>query len=118
MTPPLLTVIVPTRDRPEQLERALQSLQRQTWHPLEVVIVDDASTGSSTDAIATTFTHRGLRIRLHRRDSRGGPAVTRNDGLILADGDYVSFLDDDDTLAPNAIEVAMTWLNEHPAAVA
>jgi len=118
MMPPLLTVIVPTRDRPEQLERALQSLQRQTWHPLEVVIVDDASTGSSTDAIATTFTHRGLRIRLHRRDSRGGPAVTRNDGLILADGDYVSFLDDDDTLAPNAIEVAMTWLSEHPAALA
>jgi hypothetical protein len=118
MMPPLLTVIVPTRDRPGLLERALQSLQRQTWSPLEVVIVDDASTGSSTDAIASAFTHGGLHVRLHRRDVRGGPAVTRNDGLILAEGDYISFLDDDDTLAPNAIEVAMTWLNEHPAAVA
>jgi glycosyltransferase involved in cell wall biosynthesis len=118
MQHPLLTVIVPTRDRPGLLERALQSLQRQTWRPLEAVIVDDASTGSSSDAIANAFTHRGLRVRLHRRDVRGGPAVTRNDGLILAEGDYISFLDDDDTLAPNAIEVAMTWLNEHPAAVA
>ena len=80
--------------------------------------MDDASTEPLTDAVASTFSHRDLRIRFHRRDASGGPAAARNDGLKLAEGDYISFLDDDDTLAPNAIEATMAWLNDHPAAVA
>ena len=79
--PGLVTVIVTTRDRPAQLERALGSVQRQTWESLEVVVVDDASISNSDEIVAASV-RRGLRVRLHRRDTPGGPAVSRNDGLI------------------------------------
>jgi glycosyltransferase involved in cell wall biosynthesis len=86
-----VSVVVPTRDRPRQLEACLRALDAQTATSLEIVIVDDASTDATAVAnvVATC-----PRARLVRADGRG-PAAARNAGTAAATGDIVCFTDDD-----------------------
>lgn len=85
--PPAVTVVVPARDRPAQLERCLAALGRE----LPVVVVDDGS----RDAGAVAETARGHGARLIRRDRCGGPAAARNTGLQAVDTELVAFIDSD-----------------------
>lgn len=95
---PRATIVIPTHDRPQLANRAIRSALEQSVTDIEVVVVDDGSTPAfvpeSTDA----------RLRLVRRDRAGGVSAARNTGLAAAAGAWVTFLDDDDELAPNMIE--------------
>lgn len=82
-----ITVVVPVRDRPQELDRCLRSLGRA--HP--VVVVDDGSTDAG--AIATVCEDHGA--RLVRREAPGGPAAARNDGWGRVASDLVAFVDSD-----------------------
>lgn len=117
MNHPLLSVVLPTRDRHQQLARAVESVHLQTYRPLELVVVDDGSTTPVERSEAGGHT-RDVRIVVHRRETPGGPPAARNDGLQKAQGDFVLFLDDDDTLEPTATEQIMAWLIRHPDATA
>lgn len=100
----MVSVIVPTRDRPELLVRALSSILGQTHPRIEVIVVDDAS---KTDIAPVIATFRDDRIRLIRHDIRQGPSASRNDGIAKAKGDYISFLDDDDEWFPEKISAQL-----------
>ena len=108
------SIIIPTHNRPEFVDRAVGSALDQSVSDIEVIVVDDGS--DPPCAIKST----DPRVRLHRRDSAGGPCAARNDGLALASGDYVTFLDDDDLLAPTMIEEALDTIRSStlPAPVA
>jgi glycosyltransferase involved in cell wall biosynthesis len=95
---PAVSVIVPTRDRPEMLERALASISRQTMQDWECVVVNDGAAGSVTLPDDSRF-------RLLDHDRPHGPSAARNSGLRAARGEYVAFLDDDDELTPDALRV-------------
>jgi len=98
-----ITVLIITRDRHEELHRALASVFRQTQLPFEVVIVDDGSTKPvSLDGLAAP---QGLPLRLIRNASSAGPAHARNLGIAAAAGTWIAFLDDDDEFKPGKIEV-------------
>lgn len=104
---PLVSVIVPTRDRPALLAEALASLRAQTFADFECVVVDDASAGEVSlppDA----------RFRLVRRAERGGAAAARNTGIERSRGRYVTFLDDDDCFVPARLALGLDAARRAP----
>jgi glycosyltransferase involved in cell wall biosynthesis len=89
---PLISVIVPTRDRSQALARCLESLAIQTViDQLEVIVVDDGSLAAS-EVASIVGSH--ARTRLIRREGRG-PAAARNAGASAAHGSFLCFTDDD-----------------------
>ncbi|MDN5931638.1 MAG: glycosyltransferase family 2 protein [Pseudonocardia sp.] len=91
MTEPLVSVVVPTRDRPDRLAVCLAALQSQDHPRLEIVVVDDGSLDA--DAVAAVVA-RAPRARLVRGAGRG-PAAARNLGVRAASAPLVCFTDDD-----------------------
>ncbi|RMF66299.1 MAG: glycosyltransferase, partial [Calditrichaeota bacterium] len=104
---PLVSVIVPTYNRPQGLRLALQSLARQTYPHLEVVVVNDA--GQDVQAVLDEFKD-GLQIKYIVHQQNKDLAGARNTGLRHASGDYIAYLDDDDLFFPNHLEEALRVL--------
>ncbi|MEM1033423.1 MAG: glycosyltransferase [Myxococcota bacterium] len=105
--PPLVSLIMPTFDRPEWLARSLGSALAQTHERLEVIVVNDGGADVS-DVIARV--DRAGRVTSIRCPQRRGPSGARNVGLALARGDYLGFLDDDDTLDPHHVATLVAEL--------
>jgi glycosyltransferase involved in cell wall biosynthesis len=97
MPNPLITVVIPAFNAGQTIERALRSVLSQTYRPLQVIVVDDAST-DQTSAKVTAFGWRD--VELVRLDRQAGAGMARNAGILRADGDYVAFLDADDEWLP------------------
>ncbi len=93
-TYPSLTVVIPTHDRHEKLEGAVESALAQTVPDVEVIVVDDASARPVQPP-------RHPRVRCVRLEVNGGVAAARNAGLAAARGRWVTFLDDDNRLLPD-----------------
>ncbi|MCU4974993.1 glycosyltransferase family 2 protein [Halobacteria archaeon AArc-m2/3/4] len=100
---PLVSVIIPTHNRPQLLERAVESVLDQTYDNLELLVVDDAS-DERTDLEATfDFAAIADYEYIYLDENRGG-AEARNVGLDASTGEYLAFLDDDDEWLPEKIE--------------
>ena len=101
----LISVIIATHNRPQLLTRTLDSVARQTFRPLEVVIVDDGS-GDATRQAVDDWRRQArpdFRLSYHWQENQG-PATARNKGVEAGSGERVLFLDDDDLLCPGAVE--------------
>jgi glycosyltransferase involved in cell wall biosynthesis len=94
VTRPVVSVIVPTHDRPEALGRCLRALAAQRFpaDSFEVIVVDDGSL--RVEAVARAAEIPGLAVRFFRQP-RSGPAAARNCGASRATGDLLAFTDDD-----------------------
>ncbi|WP_181143673.1 glycosyltransferase family 2 protein [Streptomyces cinnamoneus] len=99
----MISVIIPTADRPGPLHRALRSLARQTFRDFDVIVVRDG--GPPVRSVIDAWKH-DLPITLIDIDPRQGVSHARNTGLAAAGGDYVAFLDDDDIYLPAHLEMA------------
>ena len=108
------SVIVPTRGRPEQLRRCLESLAQVEWprDALEVLVVDDGG-GLAGDCVETA----GLNARLVRQE-HAGPAAARNRGAVEARNGRLAFVDDDCTASRGWLAGFARALDEHPGAAA
>lgn len=95
---PLVSVIIPTYNRPEQLRRAISSVLAQTYQNFEIIIVDDAS---SVDVAMITGEFNDKRITYIRHEKNKGASAARNSGLRAAQGQFINFLDDDDEILPS-----------------
>ena len=100
---PLVSVVVPTRDRPDLLTTTLRSIVRQRSVPLEVVVVDDASADSDAVPAVVEALDDG-RIRIVRQSVSAGVGTARNRGLAASTGTWIAFCDDDDLWAPDKID--------------
>jgi glycosyltransferase involved in cell wall biosynthesis len=100
MTQPLVSVVIPTKDRPEMLTRAVQSVLDQTYDPIELHIVDDGSTPPAREAIAGLPTEELAGFECHRHETNRGGNAARKTGVEAATGEHVAFLDDDDEWLP------------------
>ena len=101
---PLVSVIIPTRNRSSLLERALKSVTAQTYKDWEIIIIDDASSDGTENAVSVF--QNGI-IRYIRLSERKGGAVARNTGIKEAKGEFIAFLDDDDEWLPEKLEKQM-----------
>ena len=111
---PKVTVIIPTYNRATLLRRAIQSVLTQTLTDFEVVVVDDASTDDTPQAVAEIGDSRARPIRHH---TNKGVSAARNTGIANARGEYIPLLDDDDELAPNALDGLVSLLQHSPPEV-
>lgn len=105
---PLVSVVIPTRDRPISLVAAIRSVLRQTYAHLEILVVDD---GSETPVRLLEDLAGGERnVSLIRLESSLGPAEARNRAIARCKGSLVAFLDDDDEWFDTKIELQVDQL--------
>src|SRR5215207_484685 len=98
--PVVATIVIPTHDRPELLERAVASALAQTAPEIQVVVVDDGSTRP------VQLPH-DPRLDVVRNPHPLGPSAARNLGLKVAAGPWITFPDDDDELLPDMVQVSL-----------
>jgi GT2 family glycosyltransferase len=115
MPEPLVSVIIPTFRREAMLVEAVRSSLDQPGVAVEVLVLDDSPEGSAEAAVREIGDPRVRYV--HREVPSGGhPAVVRNDGLALACGEYLHFLDDDDMLVAGSLAAAAEALERTPSA--
>jgi glycosyltransferase involved in cell wall biosynthesis len=102
----VLSVVIPTRDRADVLERCLAALERE--QPDEVVVVDDGSTDHTPEVLAR---HQWVRTR---RLTGEGRSAAKNAGVEVATGDVVLFMDDDVIATPGLVEKHVQHHAAHP----
>lgn len=102
-----VSVIIPSRNRKKLLQRAVNSIEKQTYDNTEVVIIDDCS-DSLIDK--SDFDVKNIQVHIVRNDKPLGGAISRNIGLSKASGDYICFLDDDDIYYEEKIAVLAEYL--------
>ena len=105
---PKFSVVIPTFNREELVERAIDSVVAQTLQDFEILVIDDGSIDNTRLRLQTKF---GNRIKYFYIPNSGGPATPRNLGIDHASGDWICFLDADDIWHPRKLErvsLAMT----------
>lgn len=113
---PAITVVLPTRNRPDLLRRALASLLSQTFKDFEVLVVNDG--GQDVVELAQEFQLAGLEIALFDHPHQRGQAAARNTALEQALGTWIAYLDDDDAYLPDHLETLLGAVEDSGARVA
>ena len=104
-----VSVVIPTRDRPELLALTLRTVLRQEDVDAEVLVVDDG-TGSGTGAVVEKL--GDSRVHLLRNSGPPGVSGARNSGIAAATGHWIAFLDDDDLWAPGKLKAQLSVAEE------
>lgn len=111
----LVSIIVPVYNTGEYLAPCVESLVTQTYRNIEIILVDDGSTDGS-GAVCDGFARRDSRIRVIHQ-TNAGVSAARNAGLDAMHGEYLLFVDGDDTIAPHTIEAAQKAFEADPVDV-
>lgn len=109
---PLVTVVIPTYNRASLVLRAIESVRRQTYTHVEILVVDD---GSSDDTEAIVRAAPDPRIRYLAHEHNKGLPAARNTGIRAARGEYVAFIDDDDEWREDKLEKQVRALRVYDA---
>lgn len=112
---PVFSVVMPAYNADHDIERAIKSVQTQTFENLELIVVDDCSQ-DNTVLIVKSIADADLRIKLIRQPFNQGVAATRNTAIAAAKGRYIGFLDSDDEWLPSMLEnIHQEFQNGHNA---
>ncbi len=106
----LVSVVIPTHNRPDFLKKTLQSIIDQTYSHMEIIVV---SNGVNKDNENIAKNLNDQRIVYVDQANSGGPASPRNHGIRMAKGKYVAFCDDDDLWMPEKIEKQVNALEKN-----
>jgi glycosyltransferase involved in cell wall biosynthesis len=117
MKDPLVSVIIPTCNRRLMLNNAIASVVAQSFGDWELIVVDDGSTDGSA-AVAGEWVKRDSRIRCEVTKAPSGGSAARNIAINLARGEFIAFLDDDDSWRPAKLSEQVAALKRTPDAVA
>ncbi len=103
---PVISVVIPSRQRPTLLVAAIQSVLLQERDDLELIVVLDDDTTGSAEAVRQAFPNEGC-LRILENAERMGGSAARNRGVEAARGQWIAFLDDDDTWLPGKLDKQM-----------
>jgi len=109
---PLVSIVIPCYRQAQYLRDAVDSALAQTYPRVEVIVVDDGS-DDETQSVAESYKER---VRYYRRPN-GGLAAARNHGLSCSSGQFVQFLDADDVIFANKIELQLNALGQEMSSV-
>ena len=114
---PLVSVIIPTYKRPDRLANAIHSVLNQTYHNVEVIVVDDNNPNTEermrTETIMEQFSENA-KVKYIRHECNKNGSAARNTGARSSNGEYLAFLDDDDEYLPHRLESMVTRLESLP----
>jgi glycosyltransferase involved in cell wall biosynthesis len=110
---PTVSIIIPTYNREKLLPIAVESVLRQTFADWELLIIDDRST-DNTRQLVEDYARRDPRVKYHVNGRVKGPSGARNQGIDLATGEYVAFLDSDDEWEPHHLHDTVYYLRKYP----
>jgi glycosyltransferase involved in cell wall biosynthesis len=111
MSPPLISIIIPTYNRAAFLLEAIDSVFNQTCSDFELIVIDDGSTDGTTEALKKYVDHL-----IYHRQTNQGVSGARNQGLRMAQGKWVAFLDSDDLWLPKKLETQLLFFSQIPEA--
>ena len=107
------TVIIPIFNRAQYIPETLESVTKQTYADLEIICVDDCSTDNSA-GLLQKYAQKDSRIKILTHKENSGLYLARKTGVLNASGDYILFLDCDDMLQSNAVEIIYNTLCRNP----
>lgn len=107
----MISIITPAYNAENFISQTIESIQAQTIHDWELIIIDDCST-DYTNVIAKGFAEKDPRIKVIRAPYNGGVAAARNMGLDYAIGEYIAFVDSDDLWMPDKLEKQLSFMKE------
>ncbi|MGM0588336.1 MAG: glycosyltransferase family 2 protein [Bacteroidota bacterium] len=107
----LVSVIIPTYNYADVIDQAIESVLNQTYSNLECIVVDDGSTDNTVD-ILKQYQKLDKRFSWYHIEN-SGPAVARHFGVHKCNGSFIQFLDSDDLLFANKIELQIDYLNKY-----
>lgn len=113
---PLLSVIVPVYKVEAYLDRCVESLLGQSYKHFELILVDDGSP-DACPRLCDAWAEKDRRVKVLHKPN-GGLSDARNQGVLLAQGDYVSFVDSDDYVSPDYLAYLLGLLRETGADIA
>jgi glycosyltransferase involved in cell wall biosynthesis len=106
---PLVSVVIPAFNAAETVARAITSVLEQNYRPLELIVVDDASTDGTAEVVQS-FISQG--VQLIRLSITHGAAGARNAAIFQAKGKYLAFLDSDDAWLPDKLKVQVDMMED------
>lgn len=110
---PRISIIVPTYNCDRYLPAAIDSVRRQTYTLYELIVVDDGSTDQTQQILQHYGRQLGDRFRSVYQPNQG-VAIARNQGIQLARGEFIAFLDADDTFLPDKLAAQVAVFEAHP----
>lgn len=105
---PLVSVVIPAYNSAKYIKETLESVLRQTYKNLEIILVDDGST-DDTSLIASEYKKY---VKYYYQENKG-PGAARNFGVNNSNGNYIAFLDSDDVWVPNHIKIQVQFLEKN-----
>ena len=106
---PFVSIIIPTYQNCNRLKIALNSVLSQTYNDYEVLVMDDGSTDGTREMISS---FKDSRIFYNWEENSGGPAKPRNRGIKLSKGNWIAFLDSDDSWKSNKLKICIENISE------
>jgi glycosyltransferase involved in cell wall biosynthesis len=111
MNSSLVSILIPAYNAAPYIAETLDSALAQTWYNIEIIVVDD---GSRDDTLAIAKTYESKRVKVISQDKNRGQTAALNRSLAEAQGDFIQYLDADDILEPQKIEVQVNRLLNEP----
>jgi glycosyltransferase involved in cell wall biosynthesis len=110
-----VSVIIPCYNSAQTIERAIQSVAKQSLRPQEVIVIDDASSDNTIEILQSLQNHYGKDwLKLVMLAKNAGPSFARNQGWDLASQNYIAFLDADEAWHPQKNEIQYQWMLANP----
>lgn len=109
---PIISVIIPIHNTEEDLDECLQCILNQTFKEMEVICIDDNSEDNSLN-ILKKYAKRDSRLKIICFDENLGQSAARNEGIKIAKGKYVYFIDSDDKIDLNTLEELYNFIEKH-----
>ena len=104
---PMVSIIVPTYNRAHYIDFTIRSALGQTYENIELIVIDDGSTDDTRTIVSPYLEYHNF---IYCEQENRGQSVARNKGLSLASGEFICFLDSDDVLVSDAIEVLVKYI--------
>lgn len=111
----MVTVVIPTYKRGvKYLSRAVESVKKQTYDNIEIIVIDDSPNDYEDREAVGQYMETVTTDRIHyfKNETNLGGSLARNKGILLAKGEYITFLDDDDEYMPMKIEKQIAFMEE------